>query len=215
MDKGTKKIGIVDDHEFFRSGLKVALKRIKDIEVIYEVDNGEEFLNAQSESPADLVLMDIKMPVMDGYEATLEAKKRFPELKIMILSMFDTDEYIRNLVEAGVNGFVLKNINKIELENAILQIFKGQQYYSQELMAFFTRQFLVKEEDKNGPDELTKRELEVLQLIFQGYSNKEIADKLFISVRTVTNHRANLNAKTNSKNTASLISFALRNKLVK
>ena len=209
------KVAIVDDHEFFRSGLKIALKRIKGIELIYEATNGAEFLELQAKNKADLVLMDIKMPVMDGYTASLEAKKKFPDLKILVLTMFDTDEYFRRLIEVGVNGFILKNITKADLEIAIHQILQDHQYYSQELMGFFTRELFKKEEPLQNRAEISKREMQVLKLISEGFSNKEIADKLFISIRTVTNHRASLYAKTNSKNAAGLISYAIKNQLFK
>jgi DNA-binding NarL/FixJ family response regulator len=209
------RVAIVDDHEFFRSGLKIALKRIKSVEIIYEATNGDEFLELQEKKPADLVFMDIKMPGKDGLSATIEAKKRHPELKIIVLTMYDTDDYIRSLIEVGVDGFMLKNINRADLEIALTKVISGEKYYSQDLIGFFTRELYKKEATELSSEEISKRESEVLQLIFEGYSNKEIAEKLFISVRTVTNHRASINAKTNSKNTASLISYAIKNKLVK
>ncbi len=209
------RVAIVDDHEFFRSGLKIALKRIKNVEISYEATNGDEFLKLQEIKPADLVFMDIKMPGRDGLSATIEAKKRYPKLKIIVLTMYDTDDYIRSVIEVGVDGFMLKNINRIDLEIALKKVINGEKYYAQDLIGYFTRELYKKEVAEHTSEEISKREKEVLQLIFEGYSNKEIAEKLFISIRTVTNHRASLNAKTNSKNTASLISYAIKNKLVK
>jgi DNA-binding NarL/FixJ family response regulator len=210
----SKKVAIVDDHEFFRGGLKMALKRNREFEVVIEAENGRVFLEKMKNTHIDIVLMDIKMPVMDGFETTVEAKKLYPNLKILILSMFNYDEYIQKLLEAGVDGFILKNINKDDLETALKYVVDGQQYFSNELMPFFTRQVLNKTTKEETDAQLTPRELEVLKLVYEGFSNKEIADKLFISVRTVTNHRASLNLKTGSKNTASLISYAIKNKLV-
>lgn len=210
-----KKIAIVDDHEFFRGGLKLALKKIKEVELVFEAQNGKELLELLKKNQVDLIFLDIRMPVMDGYSTALEVKKLFSHIKILILTMFDNDEYIQNFLEAGVDGFILKNINKDELQLALERVFNDQQYFSNELMPFFTRQVIQKTKGIKEQEQITNRELEILQLIFDGFSNKEIAEKLFISIRTVTNHRANLNFKTGSKNTASLISYALKHNLVK
>ena len=207
------KIAIVDDHEFFRGGLKAALKRIKGVEISFEAENGNVFLEKLEKNPVDIVLLDIKMPVMDGYETTLKVREKYPDLKILILSMFDSDEHVQKLLEAGVNGFILKNINRDNLEEAINYILSGKQFFSNELMPFFTKQIINKHEN-NKKSDLTKRELQILQMIIDGHSNKEIAEKLYISVRTVTNHRANLNLKTGAKNTATLISYAIKHKLL-
>jgi DNA-binding NarL/FixJ family response regulator len=208
------KIAIVDDHEFFRSGLKIALKRISNVICVFEASNGEEFIDKLKTNQIDMVLMDIKMPLMDGYQTTQLVRKNYPDIKIIILTMFDMDEYVQKLLEAGVNAFILKNINKNELEKVIITVNEGKQYFSNELMPFFTRQMLDKSNKSSSNVDLTNRELEIIQLICDGYSNKEIAEKLFISIRTVTNHRANLNSKTESKNTAGLISYAIKNKLI-
>jgi DNA-binding NarL/FixJ family response regulator len=212
MDK-KNKIAVVDDHEFYRNGLIMALKHFKFIDIAYEARNGKEFLDKQKESPADIVFLDLKMPVLDGYESILEAKKHFPDLKIIVLTMFEEDDYIRKSIAAGVQGYIIKNIDQNTLKTAIQCILDGKQYFSNELMPFFTKQL----NENYGSDKkaaiLTKRELEILQLIYEGFSNQEIANKLFISIRTVTNHRASLNEKTKSKNTATLISFGVKNKL--
>ena len=207
------KIAIVDDHEFFRGGLKAALKRIKGVEISFEAENGKDFFEKMEKTPVDIVLLDIKMPIMDGYETTLKIREIYPELKILILSMYDSDEYVQKLLEAGVDGFILKNINKDNLEMAINYILNGKQFFSNELMPFFTKQIINKSEN-NIKNEITKRELQILKLIIDGHSNKEIAEKLYISVRTVTNHRASLNTKTGAKNTATLISYAIKHNLL-
>jgi len=212
--EGTSKVAIVDDHEFYRNGLVLALKHLKFIDIAFEASNGKEFLEKQAKNPAEIVFMDLKMPVMDGYETILEVKKRFPKLKIIVLTMFEEDEYIRKSIKAGVQGYILKNIDHNTLKIAIQYVLEGKQYYSNELMSFFTRQLNDNQGSAEIPGNLTKRELEILRLIFDGLSNEDIAKKLFISIRTVTNHRARLKHKTRSKNTASLISFAIRNKLI-
>jgi DNA-binding NarL/FixJ family response regulator len=208
------KIAIVEDHDFYRNGLCLALKRMKFIEIAFEAVNGKDFLDKQKTNPADIVLLDIMMPVMGGYEVVKEAKLNYPDLKIVILTMLDEDENISNFIDAGVQGYLLKNIDHKGLEIALKAIIEGQNYYSIELMSYFTRR--LKETDSNSKKNtgLTTRELEILQLVYEGLTNQEIADKLYISIRTVTNHRFNLNSKTSSKNTAGLISYGLKHKLL-
>jgi DNA-binding NarL/FixJ family response regulator len=207
------KIALVDDHEFFRNGLALAIKRIKFTNLAFEANNGIDFLEKQSRIPADIVLMDIKMHQMGGYETVLEARQRFPGLKIIILTMFDDEENIKRFIDAGVEGYLLKNIDYQDLEFALKAVIEGQNYYSRELMSFFTQQIRNVHLPHKSRINLTSRELEVLRLIYNGFSNKEIASKLFISIRTVTNHRANLGLKTGAKNTAGLISFGIKNQL--
>ena len=209
-----KKIGIVDDHEFFRKGLKLTLQQTDFVELVFEATNGRMFLEKMATSPADIVLLDIKMPEMDGHEAAIKARELYPDLKIIMLTMFDNEEYLQDLIEAGVNGFILKNVSSGELENALRYVLNDQQYFSTELMDFFTRQIRRKANPNKGRGKLSDREIEILKLIYEGLTNREIAEKLFISVRTVTNHRSHLNEKTGSRNTAGLISYALKNKLV-
>lgn len=208
------KILIVDDHEIFRNGLKMVLGRLKYLEVVGEAANGREFLDILQTLTPDIVLMDIEMPVMNGIEATLKALALKPDLKIIALTMFNEDEYVQNMIDAGVRGFLIKNINKETLDKAIQTILNGGNYFSEELFKFFARQ-MGKEKKKEEPElEFTRREKEILQLICEGLSNKEIADALFISERTVVGHKSNLLAKTDCKNSMSLMSFAIKNKLV-
>lgn len=209
------KIAVVEDHDFYRQGLCFALKRFKFVELAFEAINGIDFFEKQRKNPADILLLDIMMPGMGGYEIILESKKEFPDLKIIILTMLDEDENIKKFIEAGVHGYLLKNIDQKGLEIALKAIIEGQNYYSAELMSYFIRRIQSETGDLKKTIRLSKRELEILQLIYDGLSNQEIADKLFISIRTVTNHRYNLKAKASVKNTAGLISFGLKNKLIK
>jgi DNA-binding NarL/FixJ family response regulator len=208
------RIMVVDDHEIFRNGLVMIINRLKYARVVAEATNGKEFLDLIGKEAVDLVFMDIEMPVMNGIEAAREAMSRYPELKIIALSMFGEDEYLQQMIDAGVCGFLLKNINREGLDRAIRCVTEGKNYYSEELMAIFARKY-VEQDKKNDPEaELTRRELEVLQLIAEGMTDQEIAEKLFLSMRTVNWHRANLIAKTGSKNTVNLITYAIKNKLV-
>lgn len=210
----TLKIIIVDDHEFFRNGLKMVVNRLKYASVIGEASNGKEFIELQREKNADLVLLDLQMPIMNGIEASEIAIKEFPDLKIVILTMFDDEEYIDKMMNIGVHGFLLKNITKELLDQALQSIAAGNTYYSPELWSYFGKKFSKQKKDEVDLVHFTKREKEILQLICDGLSNREIAEELFISERTVIGHKSNLLSKTNCKSTISLLSFAIKNKLV-
>ena len=210
------KVYIVDDHDMFREGVKVLLNSSDTIEIIGESRNGLEFLDKIETISPDVVLMDISMPIMDGIEATRKAIEINPSLNIMALSMYGDEEYYYKMVNSGVKGFVLKSSGINELENAIKEVAKGQSYFSAELL----RQIIVNinkekvESLKTDNQLLSQREIEVLTQISNGLSNEEIADKLNISITTVKSHRANLLAKTGCNNTASLVMFAIKNKLI-
>jgi DNA-binding NarL/FixJ family response regulator len=208
------KIFIVDDHEFFRSGLKLVINRLKYAKVVAEASNGKEFLEILKEKETDIVLMDIEMPIMNGIDATEKALEEFPDLKIIALTMFNDEEYVDRMIDAGVKGFLLKNITKEILDQALQSIASGNTYYSPELWEYFSKK-ISKEKRADEVEQLfTKREMEILVLICDGMTNKEIADKLFISERTVVGHKSNLLAKTNTKSTIGLLSYAIKNKLV-
>jgi len=207
------RIIIVDDHQLFRNGLRILLNSFPDFEVTGEVSNGEEFLKLLRTAKAEIALMDINMPEMDGIDATRKGLKICPEINIIALSMYDEEEYYYKMVDAGAKGFLLKDSDISQVREAILTVIKGGSYFSQELL-YHVIQKIKHREHENKSANLSKREKEVLLKICEGLSNQEIADNLFISKRTVDKHRANLLGKTNSKNTASLILFAIRNKLI-
>jgi DNA-binding NarL/FixJ family response regulator len=159
--------------------------------------------------------MDIRMPEMNGIEATKKALTKYPGLIIIAISMFGEEEYLENMIKAGAKGFLLKDIDKNEIEYSIKQIHKGQNYYSPELLPYFTNKYINPRKETENIYSLTKRELEVLNLIAKGYTNNEIAKKLFISKRTVDGHKANIFDKTNSKNVVSLLIYAIKKGLIK
>jgi len=208
------RIIIVDDHEFFRSGLKMVVNRLKYAVVIGEASNGAEFIELIKEKEADLVLMDIQMPVLNGIEATKRALEIKPELKIVALTMFEDDEYVQSMIDAGVKGFLLKNITKDLLNQALQSIAAGNTYYSPELWDFFSKKMSGEKNTSASDLQFTKREMEVLRLLCDGLGNKEIAEKLFIGERTVVGHKSNLLSKTNCKSTVGLLAYAIKNKLV-
>lgn len=207
------RIIITDDHQLFRNGLKILLNGFQEFEVTGEASNGEEFLRLIKNTPADVVLMDINMPELDGIEATRRGLKICPGLSIIALSMYGEEEYYYKMVDAGAKGFLLKDSDISEVREAILTVKKGGSYFSQELL-YHVIQKIKHRENQSKSANLSKREKEILIKICEGLSNQEIAETLFISKRTVDKHRANLLGKTNSKNTASLILFAIRNKLI-
>ncbi|MFO7621724.1 MAG: response regulator transcription factor [Bacteroidales bacterium] len=207
------RIIIADDHQLFRNGLKILLDAFPEFEVVGEAANGKEFLKLLGDTKAEIALMDINMPEMDGIEATRNAVKIDPGISIIALSMYGEEEYYYKMVDAGAKGFLLKDSDISEVKEAILTIRKGGSYFSQELL-YYVIQKIKHRETENKSANLSKREKEILIKICEGLSNQEIAESLFISKRTVDKHRANLLGKTNSKNTASLILFALRNKLI-
>lgn len=208
------KIIVADDHEFFRKGVIMALSRIKNVNVIGEASNGQEVLDLLEIQSPDVILMDIKMPVMDGIEATKQVLDINSNIKVIALSMFSEEVYLEGMINAGVFGFLLKNSESKDLERALDNVSQGKQYFSEEFIPYFTNKYMNKDKEEDKAL-LTKRELEVLNLVAHGLTNQQIANKLFVSIRTITNHRANLNAKTGSKNTVNLLSYAIKHKLIK
>jgi DNA-binding NarL/FixJ family response regulator len=207
-------IMIVDDHNLFRNGLKLLLNTTSGMQVIAEAENGKNFLEKLNTLFPDIVLMDIDMPLMNGIEATQLAMQKFPQLKIITLSMFGEEEYYFKMIEAGAKGFLIKNSDISEVRNAIRTVYEGRTYFSEELLLSVVKNIRTVSQPNKETEILSIREIEVLQQICFGHSNIEIADLLHISKRTVDKHRANLLEKTNSKNTANLVMYAMKQKLI-
>jgi DNA-binding NarL/FixJ family response regulator len=211
MDK--IRIALADDHQLFRNGLKILLGAYGEFEVVTEASNGAELLKILETCPADIVLMDISMPEMDGAEATSKLTRQAPATSVIALSMYGEEEYYYRMVDAGAKGFILKDSDISEVHDAIIAVHRGGNYFSQELLYHVIRRIKNREQEEKSSS-LSKREKEILFKICEGLSNHEIAAALFISKRTVDKHRANLLAKTGSKNTASLILYAIKNRLI-
>ncbi len=209
---------LVDDHKLFREGLRFVISQLDDFEVISEAGDGKEFLDILEKIKPDLVLMDISMPQLDGIEATRIAVEKFPELKVVALSMFGDEEYYYKMIQVGVKGFILKESGKEELEKAMREVIAGENYFSQKLL----HDIIVNLDKPRGETlrsvgtnvKLTKRENEILKLICSGLSNAEIADRLCLSLRTVEGHKSNLISKTGVKNSISLVMYAIKNNIV-
>jgi len=204
---------LVDDHKLFREGLKLLLENLDYIENVDEAANGEEFLKLVEKKQPDIVFMDIEMPVMDGITATQQVLELHPGLNIIALSMYGDENYYTPMINAGAKGFILKNSGIQDVETAIHNVISGNNYFSQEILNRLLNGIRKKSKTKKS-DELTEREEEVLFHICKGSSNQEIADTLYLSKRTVDKHRENLLAKTNSKNTAGLVMYAVKNGIV-
>lgn len=215
MDK--LNIAIVDDHKIFRDGFRLVLESMKNINRIEEASNGKEFLallDQKKENKPDIVFMDINMPVLDGIETTRKALEKDPNLSIIALTSYDYIEYVQKMMHEGVEGYLLKDADYKDIEVAIDQVSNGYSYFSQDVMntiAKNAQQNINKQPEKT---ELTKREKELLQLMCDGHSKQVIAEKLFISERTVEKHKENIMNKTNTRTTVNMILFAIKNKLV-
>lgn len=221
---------LVDDHALFRNGLKLLLGTHPKFRVAGQAGTGTEMLslleaaNATPEGLPDVVLLDISMPEMNGIDAAAEALTRYPDLRIITLSMYGEEDYYFKMVSLGVKGFLLKNSDITEVYAALEAVLDGGSYFSQELLFNLVSNLrssspdgeTAADEQKASPDEasLSEREKEILLLICKGLTNYEIADMLFISKRTVDKHRANILEKTNCKNTANLVVYAIKNGLV-
>ena len=208
------EILLVDDHTLFRNGLKMLLDTIPGYNVTGEASNGKEFLELIAKYDYDIIFLDIEMPEINGIEAAKRAIELKPELKIITLSMYGDEEYYDQMVDAGAKGFLLKNTNLQEVKTAIDTVMSGGNYFSQELMQNLLRNYKSIKESKEPEAELSEREIEILLLICSGLSNQEIGDRLFISKRTVEKHRANILCKSNCKNTAGLVMYAIKNQMI-
>jgi DNA-binding NarL/FixJ family response regulator len=206
------RIFLVDDHTIVRDGLRALLASEPDIEVVGEAGNGQELLDRLPTTPADVVLLDANMPVLDGLATTLRLRAEFPQVRVLILSMLAHERYIGQLFDAGASGYVLKSAEKSEILVAIQTVIAGRQFLCSDLGLNMLRKVLAKDdepEETTKASRLSRRESEVLQLLAEGLTTNEIAEKLFTSKRTIETHRQNILEKTQTKNTAALIRMAV------
>ncbi|MEC4677066.1 MAG: response regulator transcription factor [Nitrospirota bacterium] len=216
MDK--IKVMIVDDHALVREGIIAFLKLYNDIEVVGEASNGLVAIEKLVEIKPDVVLMDIAMPELGGMEATLEIKKRYPEIRILILSQYDDREYVSRLLKAGVSGYILKHAVGTDLISAIRAVSKGESYLYSTIASKVIDGYLGKPSGmvvEDPYEKLTDREKQVLKLIAEGHSHKEIASRLYISTKTVIAHQTNISEKLDLHSRAGLIKFAISKGIIK
>ena len=211
------RILLADDHQIFLDGLGLLLSHQEEIEIVATAQNGKEVLEILKSQPCDIALLDIHMPLLNGIEATKVIKKNYPHIKVLILTMDNELRLLQSVMEAGASGYLLKTTGGEELKNAILRAARGEDFFTDNLAKGYARQLNKKSilhANDTSEQALSKRELEILTLISQEFSNEQIAQKLFISPQTVYTHRKNLMKKTGAKNSPGLVWFALKNGLI-
>ncbi|PCH71724.1 MAG: DNA-binding response regulator [Bacteroidales bacterium] len=213
----TIKVILVDDHKIFRDGFRLLLQSFLYVEVIDEASNGLELLKVLEVHIPDIIFMDINMPRVDGVEASKRALKKYPDLKIIALTTFLDDDYLEQMLMAGVEAYMLKNADLEEFEKAILKVYSGGNYFSSEIVALLSEKLNILRSRKIQQMELpvfTDREKEILELICKGFGNKEIAEKTFISTKTVEKHKSSLFQKTGALNTVNLVIYSFKHQIV-
>ena len=205
------KVVLVDDHILLRNGLKGLIDSFNNCTVLYEANNGKDYINKlKAEQIPDIVLMDINMPEMDGYETTLWVKNNHPEIKVLALSMYDNENAIIRMLRAGVKGYILKDCDPSELEYAINSIMTSGFYYTENV----TGKLVSIVSKKDSDDELNEREITFLKLVCSELTYKEIADKMYKGVRTIDGYRDALFEKLNVKTRIGLVLYAIKNGIV-
>ena len=211
------KVAIADDHKLFRKGVILSLRQHTNISFIIEAENGDELLNKIAEETPDVVLMDLRMPTKDGIETTKEVSRKYPDIRILILTMYEDERFVSHLMENGANGYLLKNADPNEIKKAIMEVM-ARGYY---LNNFVNRVLLKKTNSRNksipslsSEIVLSDKEKEVVRLLCMEYTAAEIAEKMEISARTVESIKDRLMERFGLKNTAGLVFFAVKNNLI-
>ena len=211
----TQPISVIlaDDHEIFRDGMKLMLSKFKDVEMKADASNGRELIKLVDEIKPDIVITDIKMPLMDGVEATKYIVKHHPHIGVIALSMFDEISLIVEMLEAGASGYLVKDCDKTEIKQAIERVYQKEQYYCRhtgnKLMQVMARN-AKKDDTKSNAPALSDKEKEIIQLICQQFTTKEIGEKLFMSPRTVEGYRLKILEKLEAKNTVGIVIAAIK-----
>ncbi|MCB2196561.1 MAG: response regulator transcription factor [Bacteroidetes bacterium] len=209
MDK--INIVLVDDHQMFRDGVKSVLSDEENIEITGEVGSGKDLYELLEHITPDLIITDISMPDISGIEVAKYVTEKYPGIKILILSMHSNEEFITKALSVGANGYLPKDTSMTELLKAINTIYKGDNYFNKSISDTILNSLMNKPKEENKS--LTKREKEIINLVVDGLSNKEIADKLCISIRTVDSHKNNIMQKLNLKSSVELVKYAIKNNL--
>lgn len=208
---------LVDDHQIITDGISSLLEDIPGIKVVAAARDGMEAIGLLNEVDVDVILMDIQMPVMNGWETTGAVMKDCPHIKIIALTTFDERSIVQKMIQAGAKGYILKNINKDKLVEAIVAVHHGETYFSGEIQVALET-LNPRNEISKPPDailnSLSTKEIQILKLIANGYTNKEMGEMLHISAKTVDNHRTHIMQKLDMHNTSGLVRFAIQNGLV-
>jgi len=214
------KINIIlaDDHQIFRDGIKSLLSDESNLEIIGEASNGDELLSLLKTKSPDILILDVTMPKITGIELTKIITEQYPDIKILILSMHKNEEFVITAMINGAKGYLPKDTSRKELLDAINSIANGEEYLGKLISSSILKSYIKKSSScfdrLNKDEQLTGREIEIIELIGKGFSNKEIADKLFISVRTVDSHKNHIMCKLKLRTTAELIIYGIKNKII-
>jgi len=211
------KIAIADDYTIFRDGLKVGLQKEKGFEVVLEADNGRDLIAGLARVVPDVIIMDLKMPIMDGIEATIELKKKFADIKVLVVTMYEDDKFIIHLMQNGANGYLLKNADPEEILKAIYSVYESGYYFNDIVNKALLKKLVMKGNIKPSFKQnidFTERELEVLQLICEEKTAAEIGEEIFLSPRSIEGIRQRLIEKVGVRNTAGLVMFAAKNGII-
>lgn len=214
MDK--IRVFLVDDHQIIRDGIKALLSGISNIEIVAEAASSEEVLLKIRSIPVDVALIDISLPGISGIRLTEQLTLSYPGVKVMILSMHLSEEYVSNALRAGALGYLVKNTTRDELISAINMVADGEKYLGREVSEVITSGYIrrIKSDQALDKELLSKRELEILRLIAEGYGNKEISEKLFISIRTVESHKNHIMQKLELKSAVEMARYAIKKGLI-
>ena len=213
------RIFLVDDHQLVRDGIKALLMSAENLTILGEAASGRECFEKIAIEPPDILILDISLPDTSGIEITRRVTVEYPSTRVLILSMYTNEDFIFNSVKAGARGYLPKNTSREELLTAIQTIYQGEEFFADSISRIMLRSYVrkAKEDDsmpQRGPVPLTTREIEILKLFAEGFINKEISDKLDISIRTVETHKNHIMKKLELKSTVELIKYAIRNKIV-
>jgi DNA-binding NarL/FixJ family response regulator len=214
-----KKLNVlaVDDHTLFRKGTVMLLESFDETDSVFEAVNGKEAIQMLEKTPIDIMLLDLEMPVMDGWETAKKVLSNFPHIYIIMISMHDSLQVISELVELGVHSYLLKDASPEEVRKAINTVYSNDFYYNQLVAKALHQKIVTSSKEKiqqENNTSLTKREIEILSLICQELTMKEIGEKLFLSEQTVHTHRKNLMKKTQVKNSVGLVKYAIQQKVI-
>lgn len=210
------KLMLADDHGVLLSGIKLLLSKVDDWEIIGTVSSGEEALEKVGVWSPDLILMDISMPGMGGIEATKQIKEKYPHVKVLMLTMFSEEDYLKKAIKAGASGYVLKKAVDTELISAVKTVLHGETYIYPTLSSFLLKGFFDEDKETSHPNRspLSNREKEVLKYVALGFTYQEIADQLFLSVKTIETHKARISEKLNIKKRSELVRYAVAQGLI-
>lgn len=209
------KVVLVDDHQIVREGIRLLIDNMPDIEVLAELGNAHELITMLKGIEPDIAIIDISMPDMSGIELSAYLSRHHPRIKVLILSMYTSEEFVFNSIKAGASGYLPKNTTRQELEAAIREIMGGGEYFGESISNVILKSYIKKAQEGDEPEQkglklLSSREREVLELFFAGRTNKEIAEELYISTRTVESHKGHIMHKLELKTTVDLVKFAFK-----